>query len=263
MPWRDVLQMAWRNIGQARLRFVLTCLGVLIAISTLVALVSFGAGLRQQTVGNLEVREVFTSFQILGPARAQSFRRFRSPGPDTSAPGARPVLDEELVRRVAALDGVVSVQPDIRFAVRLENGENAHLTRVRGAGPHVAPLSPYSKITDGRFLSGTEGAEIVLTGRVARRLGFEPVEQAVGKTIQLLTDRLKKEVSDGDLPFETVRLSYRVVGVLPRLLPNQTNPFFRGVVIPLEEARRLWRENASGMTSLSGLSSLEEGRGRE
>ena len=263
MPWSDIFQMAWRNIGQARLRFVLTCLGVLIAISTLVALVSFGAGLRLQTVGNLEVREVFTSFQILGPARSQSFRRFRDSGPDSATPTARPVLDQDLVRRVAALEGVVSVQPDIRFAARLEHGDKVHLTRVRGAGPHVAPLSPYSKITQGRFLSGTQGAEIVLTGRVARRLGFEPPEQAVGKTIQLLTDRLKQEVSDGDLPFETVRFSYQVVGVLPRLLPNQTNPFFRGVVVPLEEARELWKENASGMTSLSGLTSLEEGRGRE
>lgn len=265
MPWRDVLQMAWRNVGQARLRFVLTCLGVLIAISTLVALVSFGAGLRQQTVENLEVREVFTSFQILGPGRAQSFRRFRDPDPDPNTGGspARPVLDEDLVRRVAALDGVVSVQPDIRFAARLEHGDKVHLTRVRGAGPHVAPLSPYSKIIDGRFLSGTDGAEIVLTGRVARRLGFEPPEQAVGETIQLLTDRLKQDVTEGDLPFETVRLDFQVVGVLPRLLPNQTNPFFRGVVVPLDEARRLWKENASGMASLSGLTSLEEGRGRE
>ena len=34
-------------------------------------------------------------------------------------------------------------------------------------------------------------------------------------------------------------------------------------MIPLDEARRLWRENASGITSLSNLASLEKGRGRE
>ncbi len=263
IPLRDVFQIAFRNVGQARLRFAMTCLGVLIAIATLVAMVSFGAGLREQTVDNLEVREVFTSFQILGSGRAQSLRDYREEESGEPKRTERPPLNESLVERVSQLPGVVSVQEDIRFPARLERNGKGYLTRIRGAGPHVAPLSPYSKITQGRFLNGTQGREIVLTQRVARRLGFDPPEKSLGQTIDVLTDRLRRVESEDDLPFETVRLSFDVVGVLPRLLVTQRNPFYRGVVIPLEEARPLWRQSLSGRSALSAAISQEQGRGRE
>ena len=263
MPWRDVFHIAFRSVGQARLRFTLTCLGVLIAIATLVAMVSFGAGLREQTVGNLEVREVFTSFQILGSGRAQTLRDYREEESSETNQTERPSLDESLVKRVSQLAGVVSVQEDIRFPARLERNGKSYLTRIRGAGPHVAPLSPYSKITQGRFLTGTQGREIVLTGRVARRLGFDPPETSLGQTIDVLTDRLRRVESEDELPFETVRIPFDVVGVLPRLLVTQRNPFYRGVVIPLDEARPLWKQSLSGRSALTAVISQEQGRGRE
>lgn len=263
MPWRDVFHIAFRSVGQARLRFTLTCLGVLIAIATLVAMVSFGAGLREQTVGNLEVREVFTSFQILGSGRAQTLRDYREEESSETNQTERPSLNESLVKRVSQLAGVVSVQEDIRFPARLERNGKSYLTRIRGAGPHVAPLSPYSKITQGRFLTGTQGREIVLTGRVARRLGFDPPETSLGQTIDVLTDRLRRVESEDELPFETVRIPFDVVGVLPRLLVTQRNPFYRGVVIPLDEARPLWKQSLSGRSALTAVISQEQGRGRE
>jgi len=263
MPWRDVFQIAFRSVGQARLRFTLTCLGVLIAIATLVAMVSFGAGLREQTVDNLEVREVFTSFQILGSGRAQTLRDYREEESSETNQTERPSLNESLVKRVSQLAGVVSVQEDIRFPARLERNGKSYLTRIRGAGPHVAPLSPYSKITQGRFLTGTQGREIVLTVRVARRLGFDPPETSLGQTIDVLTDRLRRVESEDELPFETVRIPFDVVGVLPRLLVTQRNPFYRGVVIPLDEARPLWKQSLSGRSALTAVISQEQGRGRE
>lgn len=263
MPWHDVFQIAFRSVGQARLRFTLTCLGVLIAIATLVAMVSFGAGLREQTVDNFEVREVFTSFQILGSGRAQTLRDYREEESSKPNRTERPSLNESLVERVSQLAGVVSVQEDIRFPARLERNGKSYLTRIRGAGPHVAPLSPYSKITQGRFLTGTRGREIVLTGRVARRLGFDPPETSLGQTIDVLTDRLLRVESEDDLPFETVRIPFDVVGVLPRLLLTQRNPFYRGVVIPLDEARPLWEQSLSGRSALTAVISQKQGRGRE
>ena len=263
MPWHDVFQIAFRSMGQARLRFTLTCLGVLIAIATLVAMVSFGAGLREQTVDNFEVKEVFTSFQILGSGRAQTLRDYREEESSEPNRTERPSLNEFLVGRVSQLAGVVSVQEDIRFPARLERNGKSYLTRIRGAGPHVAPLSPYSKITQGRFLTGTRGREIVLTGRVARRLGFDPPETSLGQTIDVLTDRLRRVESEDDLPFETVRIPFDVVGVLPRLLLTQRNPFYRGVVIPLDEARPLWEQSLSGRSALTAVISQKQGRGRE
>lgn len=263
MPWRDTLQIALRNIQQAKLRFALTSLGVVIATATLLAMVSFGAGLRRETIGNLETREVFTAFRILGARQAQSFRRFRDENRSEEEPRRGPPLSERLVERVSKLPGVLSIQPEIILAVQLRNGETTHLTRVRGAGPHLAPLSPYSKIEAGRFLNGVEGKEVVLPHWVAEQLGFDPAERAVGAAIELLTDQIRTASGPDELPFETVRQPFQVVGVLPRLLPTQRNPFYRGSVIPLNEALELWRSSVTSVASLSSMISAEEGRGRE
>lgn len=263
MPWRDTLQIALRNVQQAKLRFALTSLGVVIAIATLLAMVSFGAGLRRETIGNLETREVFTAFRILGSRQAQSFRRFREESRSSQELRQSPPLNESLVERVSKLPGVLSMQPEITLPVQLKNGEKTHLTRVRGGGPHLAPLSPYSQISAGRFLRGVEGKEIILPLWVAERLDFDPPQTAVGATIEVLTDQLREAPGPEELPFETVRQSFRVVGVLPRLLPTQRNPFYRGPIIPLNEARELWRSSVSSVASLSSMISVEEGRGRE
>ncbi len=263
MPWRDILQIALRNLRQAKLRFGLTSLGVLIAIATMVAMVSFGAGLRRETIENLETREIFTTFRVLNPRQARTFRRFRGEGESVERSRQSPPLDEKLVERVSEIPGVMSVQPEITIPVQLRSGEKTYLTRVLGAGPHLAPVSPYSRIQEGRFLSGPEGKEIVLPFRVVQRLGFESAGEAVGATIELLTDQMRPASGPEELPFETVSLPFRVVGVLPHLPPMQRNPFYRGAVIPLREALRLWQSSVSGMTSLSRLLSSEEGEGQE
>lgn len=263
MSWLDSLLIAIKNIRQAKLRFALTCLGVIIAIATLVSMVSFGSGLRRETIGNLETREIFTSFRIVGPRQAQYLRRFRDQERPLEEQRKVPSLDDELLKRVSKLRGVISVQPEINVPVQLKFRKRTHLSRIRGAGPHLRDLSPYSQIRDGRFFETLDGKEIILSSWMAERLGFDPPAKALGATVELLSDRLR-EVPEGDgLPFETVRQNFRVVGVLPRLLPTRGNPFYNGTVIPLNEARVLWQSSVSSMASLSSIISSEQGRGRE
>ena len=260
MSLKDILSVAANHIAQARLRFVLTNLGVIVAISTLVALVSFGAGLRRETIGNLETRDAFTSFRILGARQAQSWRSFSEPA--APRPSASLELNEDLVQRLSQLDQVSSVQPELRLAVQLRSGQHELLTRVRGAGSHLAPLSPYSKIREGQYLSSEKGREIVLSFRAAGRLGFDPPGSAVGQSIALLTDQRKVSFAADELPFETVEENFTVVGVLPRLVATRRNPLYWGSVIPLQEALRLWRRSVGGAT-LSNIISAEQGQGRQ
>lgn len=263
LSWRDTIHIALRNVRQAKLRFVLTCLGVVIAIATLVAMVSFGAGLRRETIGNLETREIFTAFRIISPRQAQFLRRFRDQERPPEEQRKSPPLNQELVERVTKLPGVSSLQPEITVPVQLKHGNKVYMTWIRGAGPHLSALSPYSRITAGRYLAGVQGKEIVLSPWTAERLGFELPQKAVGTTVELLTDRLKRQPQEDEPPFETVQEAFRVVGVLPTLAPMQRNPFYSGTVIPLNEARRFWETSMSSLSSLSTIIAMEEGRGRE
>jgi putative ABC transport system permease protein len=257
MPWTDIFLIALTNLRQAKLRFALTSLGVLIAITTLVAMVSFGAGLRRETIGNLETREILTSFRVLGPRQAQMLRERDD---ESQRPAVAPSLDDTLVQRLAGLPGVVNVQPEVRLPVQMHNGEKRTLAVIRGAGSAVANLSPYSKITAGRFLQ--EENELVLSRRLARNLGFDPPESAVGATIGVLTDRLRKDAGDDDLPFETVREEFVVAGVLPFLPGTRRSPLLDGTVIALDKALQIWKESVSS-ASLSNIIASEQGRARD
>jgi putative ABC transport system permease protein len=257
MSWTDVILIALTNLKQAKLRFALTSLGVLIAITTLVAMVSFGAGLRQETIGNLETREILTSFRVLGPRQAQMLREREA---ESRNPAEAPSLDDALVERLAGLPGVVNVQPEIRLPVQMLNGEKRTLAVVRGAGRGMAHISPYSKITAGRFLQ--EANELVLSRRLARNLGFDPPEAAVGVTIVVLTDRLQKNAGEDDLPFETVQEEFTVVGVLPYLPGTRRSPFLDGSVMSVDKAQQIWKESVSS-ASLSNIIATEQGRNRD
>ena len=50
MTWADTLRLAFRNLGQARVRTALTVGGVAIGIASLSGLVSLGVGLLEQLV---------------------------------------------------------------------------------------------------------------------------------------------------------------------------------------------------------------------
>jgi ABC-type polysaccharide/polyol phosphate transport system ATPase subunit len=65
MTLRDTLDLALRNLGQAKLRTCLTTLGVSIGIASLAGMVSLGVGLQDQFVGRLTRSGVFDSITVI------------------------------------------------------------------------------------------------------------------------------------------------------------------------------------------------------
>jgi putative ABC transport system permease protein len=248
MPWRDIIQISLENLRQAKVRLTLTCVGVVIAIATLVAMVSFGAGLRRETIGNLETAQFLTTFRVLGPRQTQQLHRWQEESETDRRTEARIPLNDGLVTRISALEGVDSAVPEIRLPVQLQKGDRSFLVWVRGAVPAMGNVSPFSRIESGRFLQTSAGREIVLSHGAAKALGFKSPSQAVGTTLELLVDQIRPARSEDDLPFETVREEYRVVGVTPLLPATRGGSFNRGTVIPLEEARRLWLRSPSSVS---------------
>ncbi|HXK61185.1 MAG TPA: ABC transporter permease [Acidobacteriota bacterium] len=263
MPWLDTFRISFDNLRQAKLRFVLTGLGVTIAIATLFAMLSFGAGLRAETLGSLRMQDLLRSFRVLGPEQSQYLTRVREGNSARPGNQKRLPLNDSLVERVSQLPFVESVQPDIRLPVELQNGNNRYLGWIRGALPVLGHQAPYSKISAGRFLRSRHGKEIVLSQGVAQMLGFKEVESAVGKTIELRTDQFRAVRSEDDLPIETITEKFLIVGVLPMLPASRGGTFYGGTVIPLDVARALWIRNPASTGSLTTLRGGLETRERE
>jgi putative ABC transport system permease protein len=263
MSWLDTFRIAVDNLRQAKLRFVLTCVGVTIAISTLLAMVSFGAGLRRETIESFQMRDLLRSFRVLGPEQSQYLTRLREEKPDRKESLKRVPLTDGLVDRISRLEDVESVQPEVRLPVELQYGDKRYLGWIRGAIPEMKNTPPYSRITAGRFLNSRQGGEIVLSRGVAEMLGFKEAEQAVGRTVELKTDQLRPVSGEDELPIETIIRKLRVVGVLPRLPATRGGTFYSGTVVPLDLARSLWRRNPVSTASLTALRGGLDSRERE
>src|SRR5579862_7865645 len=117
MTIRDTLDLALRNLNQAKLRTSLTTMGVSIGIASLAGMVSLGVGLEDQFVGRLTKSGLFDSVTVLsatdlpgglarlGGAGRQGFGRGNGRGRGSAIVpgGARTDLNDDTVRSLASL----------------------------------------------------------------------------------------------------------------------------------------------------------------
>src|SRR5215813_5852535 len=68
MKFADIIALAWRNLRQAKLRTSLTVIGVIVGVSAIVTMVSFGLGLQNNLLSDALARiDLFTSITVMGP----------------------------------------------------------------------------------------------------------------------------------------------------------------------------------------------------
>ena len=156
MNFTDIIALALRNLRQAKVRTILTMLGVIIGVGAIVTMVSFGIGLQQNLLRDAFARiDLFTSITIIGPGadtllalsdnRAGRDGRDEENGAATAPPPAR-LLDEAALAELRAIPGVRYVQPQIIYQgiVRFDG-------RTRRIGIGGAPQTPEELEYNPRF----------------------------------------------------------------------------------------------------------------
>src|ERR1700730_3664957 len=66
MSFYDILQLALRNLRQAKLLFFLTTMGVIVGVSVIVTMVSFGLGLQQNMLSRFRALDLFNEIRVFG-----------------------------------------------------------------------------------------------------------------------------------------------------------------------------------------------------
>ncbi len=207
MKLADVLALGLANLRQARLRTMLTMLGVAIGVAALVGMVSLGVGLQE----SLNARLLKTGFFQTIAVFPQGESRATAP----AAAGPRP-LDELALVAIRQIPGVRRVDPDIRIPVRIEvNGKSA------GGLAVALPLEAsdealFRELPAGKFFSAEDAREIILNTEMARNLGFTRPAELVGKTVTAsVGGRGRGGPGAPALPSE-LTLQLRVVGLVER-----------------------------------------------
>jgi putative ABC transport system permease protein len=266
MSFLDILKLSLRNLREARLRAVLTTMGVVVGVAVIVTMVSFGLGLQCNTVSRFRELDLFNEITVYGKSlsdlvEGEMSRRARTPDdeddeePERERGGReagaekqpqRP-LDDAALADIARIPGVASVEPNISFTAYVRLNGKARRALIGGAlVPN--PASRFKNFAAGRMIGSPDADEVVVDERFLREFGYEKAADAVGQRLELLAPPERKGGEEEDegtpnffgIPLEEedgaeaqrdalVARSFTVVGVLANELSG-VGRRFRGMM---------------------------------
>jgi putative ABC transport system permease protein len=181
VKFRDLTELAWRNLREALLRNSLTTLGIGVGVASLVAMLSLGVGLQEMANQRLSRSGLFDAVIV---APRTNFRGFGRGAQDNSA-SLTPTdpLDDRARKALEHLPNVVEVYPEIRFPTEIRYAGIPYSTIVAGVPESAQRSGAYEGMT-GTFFSGPAADEAILQIEFARQLS--PVTNSLlGKELVL------------------------------------------------------------------------------
>ncbi|HTM25014.1 MAG TPA: ABC transporter permease [Vicinamibacterales bacterium] len=266
MTFRDTLDLAVRNLGQAKLRTSLTTMGVSIGIASLAGMVSLGVGLQDQFVGRFTKSGMFDAINVLpgadqpgfimgGRGRGQFGRRgFGRSGAAAQAPeNAREVTDDAL-KDLAALDRVKEVYPNVRVPVEVKYGGDSEFMAAAGVPMSARGEGAFQSIPYGRFFANESENACLLSLEFARRINDRSPGSLVGQELTLhYAAASASTMPSAASPAATVQqaeIKCPIVGIVER----ETGPFsaggVSGLMIPLPKAKAIFASSIATAQAL-------------
>lgn len=207
MSFLDILHLALRNLRQAKLRFFLTTMGVIVGVAVIVTMVSFGLGLQQNMLSRFRALDLFNEIRVFGKnvfsmavagvdpklkrdenpgeRRGGSFRSDKSP---------TRILDDAAVAEIASIPGVAYIEPDIGFTTFVR--ANGRVVPMSVNGVSVPNSSTrFKNFLAGQMITRADADEVVIDEVSAETFGFENPADAVGQTIEFLAPANEKRNS--------------------------------------------------------------------
>lgn len=275
MSFLDILHLALRNLRQAKLRATLTTMGVIVGVAVIVTMVSFGLGLQSNMLERFKALDLFNEIQVFGRGLSSLIGRGPRDEGDRSSRRERTatrILDDAGIKEIAAIPGVMYVEPSVAFGAFVRTNDKV-LTQTVGGTNVPNGSSRFQHFAAGRMISSPTADEAVVTERFVRDFGFTNPADAVGKTLELLAppDENKDEEEETPnffgIPLDDPGLDesnvvevrrFTIAGVLGELKEGAGQGGLRGmmpgarVYVPLEVAHR-WNLTHRGPMSQVAL----------
>jgi ABC-type lipoprotein release transport system permease subunit len=189
----DILHLALRNLRQAKLRAILTTMGVIVGVAVVVTMMSFGLGLQSNMLARFKALDLFNEIQVFGRGLSnlagleRGGRRDegeRGSGRRGNKPPTR-ILDDAGIKEIAAIKGVAYVEPSVGFGSYVRANGKLLTQSVGGANiPNAA--SRFQSFAAGKMISSPTADEAVVSERFIRDFGYAKPADAVGQTLELL-----------------------------------------------------------------------------
>ncbi len=236
MSFIDIFHLALRNLRQAKLRAVLTTMGVVVGVAVIVTMVSFGLGLQGNMLARFKALDLFSEIRVFGKSLGSMAATTRDRGAGRSnEPGERRqgrlrpdnsptrILDDTAVAEIAKIAGVAYVEPHISFVVYVRS--NGRVSTQFASGVAVPNSSSrFQEFVAGKMISSPNTDEIIVSERFAKDFGYEKFSDAVGKTVELLAPPNEKK-ADQDEQSSSDQEPVNFFGIpLDDQAPDESNP---------------------------------------
>ena len=246
MKFRDLSDLAFRNLREAVLRNSLTTLGVAVGVASLVAMLSLGVGLQQLATSRLAKSGLFDSIFVTPKTN------LRGPGggpPATRTPDAKArLLDADTRAEISRMPNVIEVYPQIRFFTEVRYDGKPYATMVAGM-PESSKASGAFDGMQGSFFSSPNADEAILQTEFAKELNAQ-TSTLIGKDLILRyaeRQSLSSPVQAGDASQNSGGFSvvpkerhFRIIGVVETEPASGFGGFGSGrLLIPLPIAETL------------------------
>src|SRR5215212_10803403 len=207
MSFFDILHLALRNLRQAKLRAILTTMGVIVGVAVIVTMMSFGLGLQRNMLGRFKALDFFNEIQVFGQGLSTLAGLDRSSrGPEGERRNDRRsdksptrILDDAGVKEIAAIPGVAYVEPSVSFPAYVRSNGKLLTQYVGGANiPNAA--TRFQHFAAGKMISSPTADEAVVSERFIREFGYDKPADAIGKTLELLAPPDEKDDAEEETP---------------------------------------------------------------
>ena len=198
MSLLDILKLALRNLRQAKLRAILTTMGVIVGVAVIVTMVSFGLGLQQNMLSRFKALDLFNEIQVFGrslgslvaartPSNSPRNENERRDRRSRLKPDVEPtrILDDAAIAEIAKIPGVAYVEPSLMIFTYVRTNGHSQVESIGGASAPNAS-SRFKEFTAGQMISSPNADEAVVNDTFARDFGFEKPADAIGKTLEFL-----------------------------------------------------------------------------
>ncbi len=204
MIFFDILRLALRNLREAKLRVILTTIGVVVGVTVIITMISFGLGLQRNAVQRFKDLDLFNEVTVSGrdisELVAQVFNRaadqqggdgggrrgrFRPNAPPMPEKASMRVLDDAALAEIARIPGVEAVEPTVIFtAYARANGR----TQPQSIGGALVPnpASRFKTYAAGHMIAAPDADEVVVDEKFVKDFGYTKAADAVGQTVELL-----------------------------------------------------------------------------
>ncbi len=247
------MAQALSNLREMKLRTALTTLGVAVGIAALVAMVGFGQGIQSNITANFEKLDLFSALTVLprgllaSRLPSGSATRLRNGEP---ARENEPILDDEAVKALARIPGVLAAYPEVRFpaVVSFEGNEEFRFVQLI---PARLSASKSIRLAEGKPFSREDEDSIIVSRSLLRSLQSKPGGSVLGRKVAvsslaldfglLSQDGLGAVLSGRKVPIKRETFEFTLVGVMESAAFGGPVPIGSDVYLPSGWASRIPR----------------------